>query len=497
MIDKPIACGPMRLVNDITLEEEREYIYQIELEAKSGKPGTWSSRLVQVDITCPTDLLIPFLMRRDEQGRNQQTLLPITRLWYAGPELVEACLLGYKITRIYAYYRFRYFEVLYQSFIEKNYKLREKHPSGAMNLLPKLKMNSASGKGAQRNILMISIILIGAEMFAPRPVTVTETKTIFSNGFCDQPLACMVQCPQTVTTTPFCLNATVWILAWSRVHMSRFMREIDGYRNVERCPKYGDTDSLFITAATALCASAYFFGKKLGQFKNEMPSCKIIALYTLAPKTYMKVFLATKYQRDGKCGNDYEKDGTPRKQKRISYTSHPEGRRVKGEKGPIELKGQYEKMLQVTCKGIPHYSKPYRAKGEYEVKGEKAQEVLDNLKGLEERRRDKKANEPRLFDHVHLRDRYHVYEEPGKEPRVFACFTEETFKAVLEKKASFTTVFGVMDRKLTGTNMEAIGIHLDYNSRKLSAEPYWDKGRREKGETFMTFPIGYHTQGDL
>lgn len=493
MIDKPIACGPMRLVNDITLEEEREYIYQIELEAKSGKPGTWSSRLVQVDITCPTDLLIPFLMRRDEQGRNQQTLLPITRLWYAGPELVEACLLGYKITRIYAYYRFRYFEVLYQSFIEKNYKLREKHPSGAMNLLPKFKMNSASGKGAQRNILMISIILIGAEMYAPRPATVTETKTIFSNGFYDQPLACMVQCPQTVTTTPFCLNATVWILSWSRVHMSRFMREIDGYRNVERSPKYGDTDSLFITAATALCASAYFFGKKLGQFKNEMPSCKIIALYTLAPKTYMKVFLATKYQRDGKCGNDYEKDGTPRKQKRISYTSHPEGRRVKGEKGPIELKGQYEKMLQVTCKGIPHYSKPYRAKGEYEVKGEKAQEVLDNLKGLEERRRDKKANEPRLFDHVHLRDRYHVYEEPGKEPRVFACFTEETFKAVLEKKASFTTVFGVMDRKLTGTNMEAIGIHLDYNSRKLSAEPYWDKGRREKGETFMTFPLGFNT----
>ena len=492
MINKPIACGRYMFCDNVDLMVSGLYIQQMEDEAHREQWSYWGSRLVQVDITCPTDLLIPFLMRRNKEGLNRQTLEPIEKMWYAGPEILEAILLGYRVTRIYAYYRFPYYEVLYAKFIETNYQLRKKHRNGAKNILPKNKMNSASGKGGQGVMFAMLIILIGAEMFAPRPENTTEVKTIFADEFCDNPLACMVSCPQTPDTTPYCLNATVWILAWSRVHMSRFTRAINGYRSLEHVPIYGDTDSLFIRHSTVQQTPATWFGKELGQFKNEMPNNKIIHMIVEAPKTYMKEFLAVKHKRDGKCGDYYEKDGTLRQIPRISLLAHPEGRRIKDEfRDPIPIPGSYELMIQVTCKGIPHYSKPYRSHGEYELKGEKAQEVLDTMDQLKTRRRDKKSNDPHLFDHVHLRDRYHIFEQPGCPPRVFAAFTKDTFLMVHQQQASFTTVFGVMDRKLKGVNMEQVGIHLDYNSRQLAAEPFWNKGRRTRGEQFMTYPIGY------
>ncbi len=491
MKKEKIACGPLTYY-PIDEEESAVIIRMMKTESQQDEWGTWASRLVQVDVTCPTDLLVPFLMRRNEEGMNQQTLLPIEKRWYAGPELLEALLLGYTITRVHAYYHFRYFEPLYTSFITKQYALRKLHPVGALNILPKYKMNSASGKGGQKTKRQRTRILIGDQMYMVRPESSTEVKTIFQDAHCDEPLACFVESIQDVETTPFCLNATVWILAWSRVHMSRFMRAVGGYRDLLKCPLYGDTDSLFLRHEAIRKTPAHFFGKELGQFKNEMPDCRVIRMLVLAPKTYMKVFLATKYQRDGKCGDYYEKDGTLREVPRHSLLAHPEGRRVKNERGlPIPLEGHYEKMLQVTCKGIPHYSKPYRADSQYEVAGTKALEVLGTMERLIQRRMDKKRNDTGIFDHVHLRDRYHVYTEPNQPPRVFAAFTEETFANVLEKKGCFTTVFGVMNRNLTSTNLESIGIHLDYNHRKLSAVPYWDKGRRTRGECFMTYPLGY------
>lgn len=489
MIDKPIACGQM-YYNNVDLRTSDFIINSMEKEAALDKPDVWSAALIKVNVTCPTDLLIPFLMRRDDKGRNEQNLLPIKELWYAGPELLEAIRLGYKITRVYAYYRFDKFEVLYKEFITYCYNQRKANPTGALNIMPKFCMNSASGKGAQHIIYESQSILIGdKEMYGERKATSTECKVIFTDNHCDEALACFLKETKSVTMTPFCLNATVWILAWSRVAMSKFTRLIDGYRSVTNCPIYGDTDSLFITNTTAATCPPGTFGKELGMFKNEMPTSKILRMMILAPKTYMKVFLGPKHLRDGKCGDYYEKDGTLREIPRLSYLAHPQGRRIKDcKRQPIEVKDEYEKMLQVTCKGIPHYSKPYRAQEEYLVSPLKQQEILDIAIKLNSR---KETLDATAFKQVALKDRYHVFEEPGQPPRVYAAFTEETFFKVSQGKGSFTTVFGMMDRNLQQTNMEKMGIILDYNHRKLVAEPYWEKGKRIKNEDFITYPLGY------
>lgn len=480
MIKQPIACGLMRKIMVDALITSETIIERMNQETRLDKPGLWSSRLLQVDVTCPTDIYIPFLMRRDAKGNNEQHLLPILKQWYAGPELIEAILVGYTITKVYAFYTFTHYEPLYEQFIRTNYEARKKHPSGALNLLPKFKMNSLSGKGAQKALEEQEVIYIGEkEMYAPRTKNVTETRAIFANEYEDEVLACFAKEQRLVAMTPFCLNATVWILAWSRVHMSRFTRSIDGYRNPKHVPVYGDTDSLFITHETELKAPAGSFGKELGQFKNEMPFAKIVYVIVMAPKTTMKMFVATKYKRNGKPGPH--------------PTSHPEGRRIKDERGqPILLHGQYEYMCQVTCKGIPHYSKPYRCHEQYKVSHEKKMEITQVLSTITLRARFKPHKEKNYFDTVHLKDRYHVFEQPGKPPEVYSVFTPATFKLVAEGKASFTTVFGMMERNLQKTNMEKMGIRLDYNKRGLSVNPYWKKGKRQvDNSVFLTKPLGF------
>lgn len=59
-------------------------IQQIEKEAREEIPAVWERRLIQVDMICPDDCYIAFLMRRDENKKNEQTLLPIHKKWYAG-----------------------------------------------------------------------------------------------------------------------------------------------------------------------------------------------------------------------------------------------------------------------------------------------------------------------------------------------------------------------------------------------------------------------------
>ncbi len=459
----------------------------MEKEAHTDLPGLWSSRLIQVDITCPKDLLIAFLMRRNEKGNNEQTLLDITRRWYAGPELMEAIRLGYKLTHVYNYYKFDYFEVLYATFIKVCYEERKKHPSGALNLMPKFSMNSVSGKGAQHTMAMACLVLIGNEMYQHQKATLTHTRTISDDS--GEPLACFVEEKKEVDMTPYSLNTTVWILSWSRVAMSRFTRLIEGYRCLFNCPIYGDTDSLFIRKATADKAPKELFGKELGQFKNEMPDSKIIGMIVLAPKTYMKIVISPKVERDGKCGDYYEKNGTLRKVPRLSYLAHKDGRKKKGGK-PIP--GEFELLIQVTCKGIPHYSKPYRANENYLVDEVKKAEILKVASRLTADQMSKSPKEIRQWDLVQLKDRYHVFTQPGKEPQVYAAFTIDTFRAVAEGKGCFTTVFGCMDRNLQQTSLDVMGITLDYNHRKLSAIPYWDKGGRlVNKEEFITYPLGY------
>ena len=57
--------------------------------------------MVECDITCPTDLLIPLLPSKEKNGRLQFDLTPKRNAVYCIQEVLKAMDLGYKVTRIY------------------------------------------------------------------------------------------------------------------------------------------------------------------------------------------------------------------------------------------------------------------------------------------------------------------------------------------------------------------------------------------------------------
>jgi hypothetical protein len=64
----------------------------------------WRLMGAKVDVECPKYINIAFLMTRNEKtGAVEQNLFDKKKEWYTGPELWEASILGYKITRIYEY----------------------------------------------------------------------------------------------------------------------------------------------------------------------------------------------------------------------------------------------------------------------------------------------------------------------------------------------------------------------------------------------------------
>lgn len=494
MKNRPIACGKPYHIKDMNAFDSKVAINYIIKESKiegENPKALWAKRLIKVDMDCPNDIYIAFLMRRDALGNNVQTLEPIRGRWYAGPEILEAIRIGYKLLRVYEFYHFPLYEKLFEKFVTEAYALRKKYPGTAIDLSNKYKINSASGKGGQKGLLFTTLIHIGEKQ-------ILEAKSKKSNQterviYCEKTrkiLAAVCKEEQILESTPHSLATTVWILAESRVYMSSFLRKIGGYRNLNACPYYGDTDSLFLhhSIIQQLMAdpnTASLFGKELGQFKNEIPNGKIVGMIVLAPKTKIQLVVMQKWKRDGNRGPH--------------PLSHKEGRKVKDPK-PTLLEGQYELMCQMTCKGIPHYSKPYRYDQDYTVPNEEITRIRHVFEYIQERAQIP-SKEKMYAKHVKLKDRYYVVETfatPTQEKQVSvkACITWQDALAVQEKKASINCVFGSMQRNLvTHSDLEKNGIALDYQKRNVADQSWWDKGRRQMVKNdLMTYPIGYKLQ---
>jgi len=488
-----IACGKPYYIKDMTVFDSKVAIHYMNEEAKiegDNPKALWAKRAVLVDIDCPDDILIPFLMRRDKHGNNVQTLEPIRGLWYAGVEVLEAIRVGYKVIRIYAFYHFPYYEKLFEKFVTDCYALRKQHPGTAIDLVNKMMMNSASGKGGQKGMKYTTVLHIGAQqILEARSKRTNQIERVIYDERARQKLAAVVKEEQIIESTPYSLSTTTWILAQSRVYMSKFMRKIDGYRNPHACPLYGDTDSLFLHWSVVKPLlddpkTTCLFGKELGQFKNEIPNGKIVGMITLAPKTKIQLMILPKWKRDGKKGPH--------------VLSHAEGRKVKDEKGRAQLlEGQYELMCQMTCKGIPHYSKPYRYHQDYTV-GEEETLRMKSVFGFVQERAEVPTKEKTYAKHVRLKDRYYVVEyhaTPTQEAhsKVKACITWDDAHLVQKGEATLTCIFGSMQRNLvTHCEVEKNGIALDYQKRNVSETSWWEKKRRIQVEgDLMTYPVGY------
>ncbi len=457
-------------------------------------------KLYMVDIICPKDLYIPFLMSRDEKGKNIQDLEDKIKVWYAGPEIMESLLLGYKIMRIYADYTWSKVEYLFKSFVQtandrKTEAARQGKKNSAQYLGPKNEMNSLSGKFAQKTPETNYKLLIGNTMKYEQIIRQSSIALWDINN--DDILACVAEEKVENEASSFPIQLSVFILSNSKVSMSRFLRLTGGYRIAENCPIYGDTDSLIVPKKSILNVSKEEFGGLLGQMKDEMPNDRFIAIIVIAPKTYMKLFIKPIPYGTQNPEERKPKDGEFYLNITNSMLYGPSyggnwGR--KSIESIYNIKGDVAYMLftSMTSKGIPHTSDEYPAFGNYLVSIEKQQEAMDIYKFLVNR-----ENTKIHYKKVELKERLYLRIH-NNSTEVKSRITWEDMLLVSKREAQIVCLYGGMIRNLCSSpNIEDVGVSLDYMQRSLTVENWWKKGNRNIVEIVnnrnqITVPIGFN-----
>lgn len=428
---------------------------------------TWNRRLVEVNVECPKDLLVAFLMSRDKDGNAFQDLEPKFNVVYTGAELCEAVILGYKVTKIHKIFEWDYGmqKKIFEQFITLLYNIKKDSaprgpkPNDALYQIVKLLMNSLSGKFGQKTRHVKKHILIGEDITI-NVLKQQKAKQIWINenqeDYFDNVLkAVLIEEPVQLESTAYPVHIASQILGNSRVFMSRLMRQVDGYRNLENCPYYGDTDSLIFHKNVFSQFPKEVIGKDLGTFKDEIPHGKIVMFIVLAPKMYMNVYLAK------------DKDD------------------------------QMQLWCQFKSKGIPHSSEPYLVNEMNLVSEEERKKVLEIHRFLQER-----GSTEEHYAGVNVKDQFFIRCKNGEE--------NEEEKYIVRNKLHLDDVleilfggcqvychFGRMIRKINAeTQISGVGIAIDYDQRQVAKNLWWLSNKRKfplhPTEDFpMSYPLGH------
>lgn len=464
MQSEEYACGDYRIktnfadyvLNDLNNPNKSE-----------SSKRNWNRRLVQVDVECPKDLLIAFLMSRDKDGNAFQDLLPKKEVVYTGAELCEAVLLGYRVTKIHKIIEWdigmqkkifeNFINLLYQ--IKKDSAPKGPKPNDALYQIVKLLMNSLSGKFGQKTHLKKKHILIG-EAITLNSLTQQHAKQLWynqdkSHSFENVLKAVIIQEPVEVEATAFPIHIASQILGNSRVFMSRLMRQVGAYHKIENCPYYGDTDSLIFHHSVLSQFPKDVLGKDLGTFKDEIPHGKIVMFIILAPKMYMNVYLAK------------------------------------------DSEGQMQLWCQFKSKGIPHSSDPYLVKDSNLVSEEQRKKALEIHRFIQN-----KTNREQHFTGVDVKDkiyiRYQKGEEDDEENYIVRnkLHLDDVFE-ILFGGAQVFCYFGRMIRNINAeVDIDNVGIAIDYEQRQVAKNLWWYSNKRRfplhPTEAFpMSYPIGH------
>lgn len=270
-IVKIVTLGP-----DLRTEEERRILLK---------------SYIQCDVICPKNILIPFVFARYKNDTLDQSLDDKTEQVLDGATIDEAQKLGYFFPNIkrWLYYP-RLGPVLkeYMTFCfdEKAKTAKNKGKDCCEYHIYKLYMNGLTGKMNQKAPDVDQSIHYDVEFFEHDMDA--EIKKVEYMGDADGKYLGFYVEKKSDRPPSKPLNLGVSILALSRVLMSQYLRELDGYKNMEACWYYHDTDSYVIHSSVYLKNQHKgVFGDEWGQLKNEFgEKCKIIEAYFLAPKTY-------------------------------------------------------------------------------------------------------------------------------------------------------------------------------------------------------------------
>jgi len=252
----------------------------------------------RVDVKCPKNILIAFLLSRDEKGGLEANLHDKKNHVYDGYTLLEARLLGYVVTKVHEWLYFPKLGEVLASYMTHCIAEKGKHTKQeAEYYIHKQMGNNLTGKFSQLAVETEQNFFYDDSFLDRKKSGLGKIKRV--EWMVDEKkehLAYYVESEKTYVNKkgekedpPYKPSYIgVSILATSRCYMSLCTRVMDGYYNPENCPYYCDTDSLIVhNVPYQKYRLNPIFGDKWGQLKNELGDhCKIVAAFFPAPKTY-------------------------------------------------------------------------------------------------------------------------------------------------------------------------------------------------------------------
>jgi hypothetical protein len=442
-VRKKYPIGPYkRITIKPKSRKERKWLNTLTGEPKSAHKELWNRVAACVDVTCPKNLNVPFLMERTADGEVVQNLHDKKATWWTGPELWEAKKLGYKFTRIHEVFVWKEAESIFDDFVKAAYETKASvsstHPLYGIS---KSKMNSLTGKFGQKfteeGLVFVrdQSELVGIDFYNLTEVMDKDGRIL---GF-------IASVKQETETACYPVQLTCFILGHSRCYMSRVLRNMNATTEPSKCPLYSDTDSWIVKEELLRALPAKRVGKKLGQLKSEVDG-KIIYFCALAPKTYLIIFVVEE---------------------------------------TLEVK------CRVRCKGIPHPSDDYNAFDHFDST---MQESAVNHYNLHASGSDMTG--------ANIKERnYFFFDKDGQIAEVTSRIPSYMFPRILDGEVSMQLLFGAMERKFNYSNLDQIAIAPTYKARTLYKTPWWESGKRiylpNAGRYDVAFPPGHKQLANL
>lgn len=442
----------------------------------------WMRMGACVDVTCPKDLSVAFLMTRKEAKNKKdkfktevvQDLNDKVKQWYTGPELWEATKLGYQITRIYSTCEWEKSSSLFQEFVEKTYAIKAAQDSdGPMRACAKALLNGLTGKFGQKNIQRNVVILKVGDPITDDIVDITAIEDELGNligyyGFIEKEFE----------TSGFPIELSSWILSLARIYMSKILRKMNIERGLwdpeeekisyEESPFYSDTDSLVLHIRSWQRLHPDLKGNKaLGQLKLEIEG-KIISFSCLANKTWSITYIDEKTKRI------------------LSIT------KTKG----IPHKGlYYETCRFYTCSELEErnamvasgYFTPEEALEEeipesWFEDSKKETEFKNKISMqsdfLTQRREHKIPSFIHTPESVNIKSRAYVFKKDGKPLFICRKIPPLFLDKILTREWAMECIFGGMVRQFKPGNLAELFIAPETKSRTLCMTDWWAQEKR-------------------
>ncbi len=458
--------------------DDEKPIYK--LVFKRPKQLIWGYRFLVVDMECPTDMIVPFLMRRDKEGKNIQTLDPILEQTYYGEEIIEAIHHGYKLKKIHSYFKWKYIEPLFRPIVSATNKRKSRADDNtAPKISAKTIANSLYGKCSQKTVKECVKLVIGDEI-GPNHIMQNTTSHMYQDIYDNGYLAAMFyNAPNEDKYSSYPIQLAAAILAGSKVWMSRCKREMkqkdgdvmkDVFRHSKNFVRYGDTDSIIVPQAAIKNANPIIFGPHLGQFKDELPKKQLVAQIVIAPKTYVK-WMFEWIPVLGCC------DSTGNK--------------------PLPL---YSPSICFKSKGIPHIRDNYNPYGDYEIKEPKRLEVINIWEFMLEREKSKTKKSDIRYQNVRLKDKFFLkFAKEDEECKNILSIKDrimwEDAEGIIDDSINIICLYGGMVRNIRcNGDLNNMGIGLNYQKRSLSTNLWWKKGSRNVDDDYpwsCSKPLGF------